>query len=386
MPSSGRDIVPVPGFPGEYAARSVLDKIKNIAAAYHVRLTDAYGPGHESPGHTIYGTAADFSGPNKNMDRAVRALVREGYRVLYDGRFGSIAWPGHGPSTVAGGRAHFHVELDSSRGDVTARGRKNGKRDGPADWLKQAGWPNNLIPTMVAIGGAESRWRIDAVGGPNGDGTYDYGWLQINSIHGYDKARLLSDPVYTARAARTIYRQQGFGAWSVYNSGAYKGFTGKTPATATTGRVRPGGDTSDDSSDVDTVLAGFWDSLPNPFGPLSPIDPRKPANAAKDAVHAVKSTVDFLKWIAWIFHPRNILRVNEFMVGLSLMFLGIWTLVKVWQGAESETPFRLLGDTVKTGITRKPTARSGGTRTHGRGTGRRHRARTADDVLDPANP
>jgi len=102
---------------------------------------------------------------------------------------------------------------------VTARGRKNGKRDGPADWLKQAGWPNNLIPTMVAIGGAESRWRIDAVGGPNGDGTYDYGWLQINSIHGYDKARLLSDPVYTPRAESLLPVDGSCGACRVHGVG-----------------------------------------------------------------------------------------------------------------------------------------------------------------------
>jgi hypothetical protein len=44
------------------------------------------------------------------MNAAVRFLARK-YKVLYDGRFGSMAWPGHGPSTVAGGNAHLHVEF-----------------------------------------------------------------------------------------------------------------------------------------------------------------------------------------------------------------------------------------------------------------------------------
>lgn len=115
----GGGIVPVPGFPGERAAASVIPMIERIAHAFHVMLTDAFGPGHKSPGHTIYGTAADFSGPDANMDRAVQSLVRAGYKVLYDGRFGSTAWPGHGPSYVAGGNAHFHVEL-GGKGDLAA--------------------------------------------------------------------------------------------------------------------------------------------------------------------------------------------------------------------------------------------------------------------------
>lgn len=103
-------IVPVPGFPGEQANRAILDEIAFITKRFGLRLTDAYGPGHQSPGHTIYGTAADFAGPDRAMNAAVRFLARR-YKVLYDGRFGSTAWPGHGPSTVAGSNAHIHVEF-----------------------------------------------------------------------------------------------------------------------------------------------------------------------------------------------------------------------------------------------------------------------------------
>ena len=103
-------IVPVPGFPGEMANRAILDEIKFVTKRFGLRLTDAYGPGHKSPGHTVYGTAADFSGPDRAMNAAVKFLARR-YKVLYDGRFGSTSWPGHGPSTVAGANAHLHVEF-----------------------------------------------------------------------------------------------------------------------------------------------------------------------------------------------------------------------------------------------------------------------------------
>jgi hypothetical protein len=116
----GGAIVAVPGFPGERANRSILDEIASIHGKYGLTLTDAYGPGHghKSPGHNVTGTAADFAGPDKAMDAAVRDLVRAGYLVGYDGRFGSQAWPGHGPSYVAGANAHLHVELGGT-GSVT---------------------------------------------------------------------------------------------------------------------------------------------------------------------------------------------------------------------------------------------------------------------------
>lgn len=37
---------------------------------------------------------------------------------------------------------------------------------------------------------------------------------------------------------------------------------------------------------------------------------------------AITSPLDFLKFIAWIFHPRNILRAVEFVVGITLMVFG----------------------------------------------------------------
>ncbi len=112
---AGGGIVPVPGFPGESAAASVIEMITMIAKRFALTLTDAFGGGHKSPGHTVTGTAADFSGPDANMDAAVRFLVSKGFLVGYDGRFGSQDWPDHGPSTRTS-NYHLHVELGGSGG------------------------------------------------------------------------------------------------------------------------------------------------------------------------------------------------------------------------------------------------------------------------------
>jgi hypothetical protein len=82
-----------------------------------------------------------------------------------------------------------------------------------------AGGSADLAPTMAAIALAESSGRVDAVGGPNKDGSYDYGLWQINSVHGLNTQRLTSDAAYNAQAAVSIYGSQGLDAWSTYNHG-----------------------------------------------------------------------------------------------------------------------------------------------------------------------
>lgn len=130
-----------------------------------------------------------------------------------------------------------------------------------ADALSQAGWPATLIPIMVGIGKAESGLRVDATSRPNSNGTIDHGWLQINSVHSqYSVAQLLTDPVYTAKAALDIYHAQGLQAWSTYNSGAYKvgglpdvGSTSGSPSSSTSGTVEQAG------------LLGLTNPFSNPF-------------------------------------------------------------------------------------------------------------------------
>lgn len=85
--------------------------------------------------------------------------------------------------------------------------------------------PSVVIAVPIAL--AESGGKIAAVN-HNKNGSTDYGLWQINSIHGYDPQRLVSDPNYNADAAVAIWKSAGgkWTPWSTYTSGAYKKFAG----------------------------------------------------------------------------------------------------------------------------------------------------------------
>lgn len=107
-------IVPVPGFPGESASSTVIPQVEAIVAKTGARVNDCFGQGHASPGHTVEGTACDFGGSDAAMDRVAQITVPAGLTTLYDGRYGTEAAAGHGPSYVAGANAHIHVEFHLS--------------------------------------------------------------------------------------------------------------------------------------------------------------------------------------------------------------------------------------------------------------------------------
>ena len=203
-------IVPVPGFPGERAASSILDEIASVTSRFGLRLTDAYGPGHQSPGHTVTGTAADFAGPDRNMDAAVKALVAAGYLVGYDGRFGSQKWPGHGPSTVAGGNAHLHVEFGGRGGSYMGIEAQTIERQLVTKGL---GAVTTLTQAAVDIVRDAAQANLDAVaresltlmaaGGGDGAGA---GGAPPEQIRRWIEAglRLAGEPV-TSGAINTLY-------------------------------------------------------------------------------------------------------------------------------------------------------------------------------------
>jgi hypothetical protein len=97
---------------------------------------------------------------------------------------------------------------------------------------KAAGFSQQEIPIMVAIAMAESGGRADAHNNNRSTGDDSYGLWQINMIDDLGPERRRSfritsnsalwDPSTNARAARQVRNSQGFGAWSVYRSGAYK--------------------------------------------------------------------------------------------------------------------------------------------------------------------
>lgn len=94
-----------------------------------------------------------------------------------------------------------------------------------AAYAHAAGFSGNDLITAVAIAKAESGWSNTAKGGPNSDGTYDWGLWQINDVHKPSDS-VKHDPAANARAAYAIYSKAGnkFTPWATFNSGKYKQF------------------------------------------------------------------------------------------------------------------------------------------------------------------
>ena len=118
-----------------------------------------------------------------------------------------------------------------------------------ASYLRQAGFPEKVIPRMVAIGRAESGgdptahnprypdnsygvWQINMLDDPDND--YMLG-AERRAKYGLSSNEQLNDPLTNARAAFDVYKSQGLGAWSVHTSGAADQFMpGALKATADT--------------------------------------------------------------------------------------------------------------------------------------------------------
>lgn len=100
--------------------------------------------------------------------------------------------------------------------------------------LINAGIPSSDAGTLTQISGAESGYGASQIGAANRNGTTDYGLFQVNSgaWPQLNPSSLVDAPLATqASAAATVYKQQGLGAWSTYNSGAYQNFsTGQSSA------------------------------------------------------------------------------------------------------------------------------------------------------------
>lgn len=112
---------------------------------------------------------------------------------------------------------------------------------------RQAGFRGQDAATMAAIAMAESRGRSGALNNNPRTGDLSYGLWQINMLGGMGPQRrrafgigsneALFDPATNANAARRVFESQGFGAWSVYRSGAYKNYLPAAMAAAGGGAV-----------------------------------------------------------------------------------------------------------------------------------------------------
>lgn len=92
-----------------------------------------------------------------------------------------------------------------------------------------AGGPQPIAPITdsnaviaVAIALAESGGNTDAVGGPNSNGTFDYGLWQINSIHNPAERDKHSAASNWLLAWRIAGMGMSWSPWAAYNNNAYK--------------------------------------------------------------------------------------------------------------------------------------------------------------------
>jgi len=105
-----------------------------------------------------------------------------------------------------------------------------------ASYARQAGFPEKIVPRMVAIALAESSGDAGAHNPKYPDNSY--GLWQINMLdepgyrlgeerrarYGLASNDQLKDPLTNAKAALDIYKREGLNAWSVHSSGVADDF------------------------------------------------------------------------------------------------------------------------------------------------------------------
>jgi hypothetical protein len=85
--------------------------------------------------------------------------------------------------------------------------------------MLQAGFPRSQLATGEAIVHAESSGHPDATNS-NSNGTTDYGLWQINSVHSdLLGANDWRDPLANTRMAYTVWKHNGWDAWSTWPLG-----------------------------------------------------------------------------------------------------------------------------------------------------------------------
>ena len=138
-----------------------------------------------------------------------------------------------------------------------------------ATLVRQAGFPEEVVPTMVAIAHGESSLDPMAFNPDTRTGDQSYGLFQINMLGDMGPARRkqfgiasneeLYDPVVNVQAAKKIYDSQGLGAWGAYTNGSFQQFMPTADAITPT-KQEPVGQGSDFLSDYvgDIVVNNYY--------------------------------------------------------------------------------------------------------------------------------
>jgi hypothetical protein len=167
-------------------------------------------------------------------------------------------------------------------------------------------------PIAIAIALAESGGNTDAVGGPNSNGTYDYGLFQINQRAHSDKLGELgpvgasgkpepTDPKWKNpntnwEIALDLFLSRGSWAdWSTYNNQSYRAHL----LAATSAWANPDGSMVDHSAVVDTIGGGI--------------------DTAVDAANGFGALISGLQ------NPDTWMRVILILGGGIMLMVGAWT-------------------------------------------------------------
>lgn len=233
-----------------------------------------------------------------------------------------------------------------------------------AGFAKQAGIPDDRIPTMVAIAIAESGGNSDDVSGPNTNGTYDTGLWQINSVHGIDNPTWtqswLRNPVNNAKAMAALsHTGTDLSPWSASRS---RWLPAITPQKDGKGGINWGQDEPEIIKDARNGLGSLmkkyvkfgWGQQDIPGIDASDIPVIGPAldtiNTVEDAT--IASAKFAAKTAAWIGNPQNWLRIAYVSLGTGVVLVGLAKLI----GYDSGAAKGLLS--LKTGGAATPAAKS----------------------------
>jgi hypothetical protein len=91
-----------------------------------------------------------------------------------------------------------------------------------AKLLWDNGWRDKNLIEMIATLLQESEGYQEAVGGPNPNGSYDYGIFQLNSANPRVSKELAFDPYRAVKIARDLFLERGFQPWYGHTTGRYK--------------------------------------------------------------------------------------------------------------------------------------------------------------------
>lgn len=183
-----------------------------------------------------------------------------------------------------------------------------------AGWAKGAGFPDSELATAVAVALAESGGRVDAIGGPNFDGSFDYGVWQINESAHRDKFNHSSLgaegqwwSVANAQMAVMVWREAGgrWTPWSAYNSGAYRLFLARGEKAAGNPHIP----TINDPSAVKEI---------NVLG--------ESITQMGNAVKAIAAAV--VKAGGWLSESENWTRVAQVGIGAGLLIAAITVVIR----------------------------------------------------------